>query len=190
MTMTYNNCIINDKFLKKYSPIPLNYNTDEVANYAAITEQIWVRPILGITFYEELLDQVKNNNVSEANATLLTEALWPYEAFAVAYEALPFIWAHVSEVGLTLGKSDNSDSLALKDITYIQSHLRKQVEARKDFLIKWLEQHAESFPLWVYDECSCGCSSLGGDCCSTGKLNNPNPLNIVYTPPRRDTSIR
>jgi hypothetical protein len=109
----------------------------------------------------------------------------------VAYEALPFIWSHFSEVGITLGKSDNSDSLALKDITYVQSHLRKQVEARKDFLVKYLFEHQSTFPLWVYDECACGCSLPSGSCCNAdGKLNNPNKMKFIYTPRKFNAEIR
>ena len=186
-----NNVIINEKYLKKYSPIPLNFNIDEVSNFVSISETIWIRPVLGTALYDEILDQVKNNNLSPENSTLLVEAVWPYEGFAVAYEALPFIWSHISEVGVTLGKSDNSDSATLKDITYVQSHLRKQVEARKDFLVKYLYEHQSTFPLWVYDECSCGCSLPEGSCCNAdGKLYNPNKMRFIYTPKKFDAGLR
>ena len=52
------NVLINEKYLKKYSPIPLNFNMNEVNNYVKITEEIWVKPILGDLLYDELLEQV------------------------------------------------------------------------------------------------------------------------------------
>lgn len=178
------NTIINEKYLKEYSPIPLNYNLKELHNYIKLAETIWIQPIIGSQFYDELLTQVKENNLSEANSTALVEAIWPYLGFAVAYESLPIMWAHISEVGITKGKSDNSDSLDLKDMTYFQQHLRTQVEARKDYCKKWLCERIDNFP--TVDCCGCGC-----DCCGNkGKLNYPNPLKQIHSTFRRCTDIK
>ena len=178
--------IINEKYLKQYSPIPLNYNIAEVKNYIGVAEKIWVRPIIGTDLFDEIEEQVTNNTVSDENATLLTEGgLWQYLSFATVYEALPIIWGHISEVGITKGKSDNSDSLSLKDITYMQQHLRSQVEVLKDQLKKWLCEHRTFFP--KMDCCGCGCS-----CCNQGegKLNTPNAYKQLYTTNRLNTNLR
>lgn len=179
------NTLINEKWLKEFSPIPLNYNTKEVQNYIKIAEQIWIEPVLKYNFYAELLYQVKNNQLTDENSTALVEAIYPYLAYAVALESLPFLWSHISEVGITLGKSDNSDSLSLKDMTYVEAHIRRQVEARKDFCIKWLDTHCKSFPL--YHPTNCGC-----DKCCGGKdgLNLPNPNWEIYTTKKKCTDIK
>lgn len=179
------NTIINEKWLKEFSPIPLNYNMKELHNYIKLAEAIWIVPVIGQAFYDELIDQVAENDLTEDNSTALVEAIYPYLGFAVAYEALPVMWAHISEVGITKGKSDNSDSLELKDMTYVQQHLRVQVEARKDFCKKWLCERNTLFP--NIDCCACGCS-----CCNEGKgrLNEPNPYRQLYTTRRRMTDLR
>jgi len=178
--------IINEKYMKQYSPIPLNYNMAEVKNYIPVAEKIWVIPLIGSDLFDEIDEQVKNNTVSEENATLLTEGgLWQYLAFATVYEALPMIWSHISEVGVTKGKSDNSDSLDLHDMTWVTQHLRNQVEVLKDQLKKWICEHQDSFPL--ADVCACNCSS----CCNTqAKLNHPNPQAQIYTTLRRNTKLK
>lgn len=178
--------IINEKYLKQYSPIPLNYNMAEVKNYIPVAEKIWVIPLIGYDLYDEINEQVADNEVSPENATLLTEGgLWQYLAFATVYEALPMIWSHISEVGVTKGKSDNSDSLDLKDMTYVSQHLRNQVEVLKDQLKKWLCEHYDSFP--TVDVCACGCSS----CCNhDAKLNYPNPQAQIYSTYRKNTNLK
>ena len=178
--------IINEKYLKQFSPIPLNYNLAEVKNYIPVAEKIWVIPLIGYDLFDEIDDQVANNTVSQENATLLTEGgLWQYLAFATVYEALPMIWSHISEVGVTKGKSDNSDSLDLKDMTWVTQHLRNQVEVLKDQLKKWICEHQDSFPL--ADVCACNCSS----CCNhDAKLNHPNPQAQIYTTLRRNTRLK
>lgn len=179
------NTLINEKWLKEFSPIPLNYNMKELHNYIKLAETIWILPIIGQSYYDELLDQVSKNNVSEANSTALVEAIYPYLGFAVAHEALPIMWAHINEVGITKGKSDNADSLDLRDMTYVQQHLRTQVEARKDYAKKWFCEHFNQFP--KVDVCACECES----CCNNtkGNLNYPNPMNQLYTTDRQCTEI-
>lgn len=176
--------IINTKFLAKYSPYPRNYNFDEVMNYVDLAERIWLLPIIGEEFYDELKEQVSENTLSDENSTALVEAIWPFLGFAVAYEALPLTWADITEVGVTKGHSDNSDSLSLKDMTYIEGHLRRKVEALKDHLIHWLDEHSESFPL--YHPTNCGCNVCNSN---AGKLNKPNPYLVIYSTNRKKTDI-
>lgn len=168
--------LINDKYLKEYSPIPLNFDITELRNYIRVAEKIWLLPIIGEEMYEELDEQVGKNEISEENATLFVDGgLYQYLAFATVLEGLPILWANFSAVGITLGKSDNSDSITLKDLTLIQNHIRNQVEVLKDLLIKWLESHWESFP--KYHSTHCGCSSC---CAKRGRLNEPNPRVQLY----------
>ena len=177
--------IINEKYFKKYSPIPVNYNMTEIKNYIPVAEKIWLIPVIGYDLYDELDEQVQENQVSDENATLLTEGgLWQYLAFATVYEALPMIWSHISEVGVTKGKSDNSDSLDLKDMTYVAQHLRNQVEVLKDQLKRWLCEHSDTFP--TLDCCGCGCSCCGDN----AQLNRPNPMKQIYGTPRRCTNLK
>lgn len=177
--------IINSKYLKQYSPIPYNFDTTEVKNYIETAERIWVRPLIGTDLYDELTKQVEGNEVSQENATLLTTGgLWRYLSYAVTYEALPFLWTHISNVGITLGKSDNSDSVTLKDLTYVQSHLRSQVEVLKEQLIEWMDDHYESFPL--YHPTNCNCTK----CCTTqSSLKDPNPYKQLYSTNKKCTNI-
>ena len=176
--------IINKKFLAQYSPLPINYDFSEIMNYVPIAEEIWIKPILGEQFMDELEEQVANNTVSDENATLLTKGgLYRYLAYATCLEGLSFIWVHFSQTGISLGKSDNSDSITLKDLTYVESALRRQVEFLKDSVIKWLDEHYEVFPLYTPINC--------GNCCCSGKgLNPPNSLYELYSTPRKCTDLR
>lgn len=155
------NTIINEKWLKEYSPIPLNYQMKEISNYVKLAEDLYVKPLLGDDLYNEILDQVNEDNLTDLNSTLLVEAIYPMEGYAVAYEALPIMWAHISEVGITKGKSENSDSIDLKDMTYVESHIKRQLDVRQRIAYGWLYGHRELFPSWKHDECECNSTNSG-----------------------------
>ena len=148
--------LINAEYLKQYSLFPKNYDLTDIQNFIPVAEQIHILPILGISLYEELLDQVTTNTLTDKNSTLLLE-VYRVEGIAVLYESLPFVWAHVSQVGITKGKSDNSDSLENKDLSYINTHVKAQLDYAKKYLIDWLDEYAINFPLYKKEE----------DCCNT-----------------------
>lgn len=176
--------IINKANIAKYSNLPINYDYSEVMNYVDVAEKIWLLPILGYDWYDELQEQVRENNVSQENATALVEAIWPYLGFCIMYEALPTIAYHASEVSLTKGSSENSEPLTLKEIGFYQDHIRRQIEARKEFLKKWICEHLEYFPLAI--PCNCGCS-----CCNERvKLESPNAYYQIYSTRRRCTDLK
>ena len=175
--------LINKSLLSKYSPLPKNYSFEEIMLYQPISIAIWVRPILGDAFTDALEYEVEHNQVSEANATLMTTGgLLQYLSYAMCYEGLPFIFAHFSEVGITLPDVEHSKSVDLKELNYIQDHLRRTLEFLKDNLIKWLDCRCSSFPLY-HPTCN-------NSCCGNKGLNTPNPNWELFTPPRKNTYLK
>lgn len=175
--------LLNRKILSEYSPYPSQYDLTEVMQYVDLSEKIHIIPLIGNAMYDELCEEVKNNNITPENATLLVEAIYPLLGFAVAYEALPLTWASISEIGVVKGHSDNSDSLTLKDITYVSEHLKRQLQARGDYALEWIKDRIEYYPLIA--ECtSCKCS------CQPKNLYKPQSFQQLYSPRRRPTDLK
>lgn len=154
--------LINDAYFQEYSPLPFNYNLQEIRPYYKVAEELWVVPIIGVALYNELIQQVNENNVTELNSTLLLK-IYAYEAIAITYEALPFVSYHMSEVGITKGKSEWSDSVSINDVNYISSHLRNQLELLKKYLKKFLDDNADLYPLYRPTGTPCDCECQKGD---------------------------
>lgn len=149
--------LINAEYLKSYSMFPKNYDLTDIENFVPIAEQIHILPILGTALYEELLEQVDSNSLTDENSTLLLE-IYKVEGIAVLYESLPFVWSHISQVGITKGKSDNSDSIENKDLAYLNTHIKAQLDYAKKYFREWLDEYQINFPLYKKeDEC---CSSI------------------------------
>jgi hypothetical protein len=133
---------------------PKNYDLTDIENFIPIAEQIHILPILGLSLYEELVEQVTTNSLTEVNSTLLLE-VYKVEGIAVLYESLPFCWAHLTQVGLTKGKSDNSDSIENKDIAYLNTHIKSQLDYAKKYLKDWLDSYSNNYPLYTKEETCC-----------------------------------
>ena len=176
MSVIREKVLINSEYLKEYSPIPLNYNLSEINPYVKVSELLYIVPIIGEPLYEELIEQVATSAVTPENSTLLLQ-IYPALAIGVCYEALPFLWSHVSEIGITKGHSDNSDSIDLKDLNYVSQHLKAQLQARLGNLEKFLKSHYESYPLYVVID----------DCCIDKTRIT---FNQLYSPRKRDYNIR
>ena len=156
--------LITEEYFKTYSPISDNYNIKDIKPYFHVAEKLWIEPIIGTPLYEELLDEVEKNEVTPENATLLLN-IYPLLAFAIVYESLPFVGYHLSQVGITKGKSENSEPVSINDVNYISTQLRNQCETMKMLLKKFLDEHAEHYPLYYADntvECKCDCDDECG----------------------------
>lgn len=157
--------LITLDYLAQFSPLPSNYNFSEVEPYIHISEKLTIEPIIGTPLYEELLEQVEKDEVTPENATLLLQ-IYPLLGFDCVYNALPFLSYNVSQVGITKGKSEWSDSVDTKDVNYISNHLKSQIEVMKSLLKKFLDEHSDSFPLYRPDDsCECECDeSVCSEC--------------------------
>ena len=139
--------LFNEEYLKEYSLLPTNFNTKEVWNFIPLTEQLHIVPVIGQALYEELLDQVEKNEVTPANASLLLE-IYPFEGLALMEVCMPYLAMHITEVGITLGKSENSDSASIDHINYLTNYVRSQMEPLKNKLVQFLNDNAELYPLY------------------------------------------
>ena len=138
-------CLMNKEYLKEYSLLPINFNTDEIWNFIPLAEQLHIVPIIGQEMYNELLDQVENNEVTPENASLLLQ-IYPFEGLAIMEVSMPYIAFHITEIGITKGSSENSDSVTTNDINYLTNYVRSQMVPYKERLIEFISQNSELYP--------------------------------------------
>lgn len=146
--------LINEKYLRMYSLFPQNYDLTEVQNFIGIAENIHIKPIIGDVLYNSILTKINEDTLDENYSELLIE-IYKLEGLCVFYESLPFVWAHLSNVGITVGKSDNSDSVSSDELMFIMKRLESNINYNKDNLKKYLTENAEKFPEYkVEDTCN------------------------------------
>ena len=151
-----NPILIDFNYFSAYSPVPTNYNWEDIRPFVSIAEEVWLVDILGRKLYNELLEQVANNNLTGENSTLLLK-IYPYLSMAIVYESMPFLAYNINEKGITKGKSDNSEPVTNTEITNVQNHIRTQLEVLKKMLKSFLHEHKECYPNFDADDSDCTC---------------------------------
>ena len=165
--------LFNEEYLKEYSLLPTNFNTKEVWNFIPLTEQLHIVPVIGQALYEELLDQVEKNEVTPANASLLLE-IYPFEGLALMEVCMPYLAIHVSEIGLTLGKSENSESASIEHINYLTKYIKSSMVPLKQQLVDFLNEHSDLYPLYKKP------TSVCSDQTKTWNVYGMNQINTDY----------
>lgn len=145
--------LIDEYYLKQYSLFPKNYDLSEIMNFVPLAEQLHIVPIIGDSLYMELINQIKDDTLTELNSKLLLQ-IYPLEGLCVVEVSMPYIAMHISEVGITKGKSDNSDSVDVSDINYLTNYVRSQIEPLKNKLIAYLNEHSDEYPLYKKPKCT------------------------------------
>jgi hypothetical protein len=156
-----NPTLIDFSYFSAYSPVPNNFNWDDIRPFVSIAEEVWVVDILGRKLYNELLEQVQNNNLTGENSTLLLK-IYPYLSMAIVFESMPFLAYNITEKGVTKGKSDNSEPISNSELINMQNHIRTQLEVLKRMLKNFLNENSDCYPLFKSDD----------DCCTTTDIDD------------------
>lgn len=138
--------LMNKEYLAEYSLLPKNYSIDEVWNFIPIAEQLHIVPIIGMKMYNQLLDEVEQNNVDPANASLLLQ-IYPLEGLAIVETAMPYLAYRVNEAGITKNSSENSEPLTVNELNYLTNYVRSQITPYKQKLEQFIQDNSELYPL-------------------------------------------
>lgn len=175
MTLTQATEIINGGIVR---PTPANARFDPalISPHIKDAERAHIVPVLGADLYAYLLAK-KNATPCNYNPVLGTivkafpdnadaalEALWVehlYEltAWAVMYEALPFIGLQTSSAGVMSINSEYSNNEGVKGVAYTQDNMRRRLEIKTEALSAYLCANKADFP--QYDATKCPDASCG-----------------------------
>lgn len=137
--------LINAEYLKEYSPIPLNFNLDDIWSYVPMSEKLHIVPIIGSKLYNKLLKEVDDNNIPEEDSTLLLN-IYQVEAYCIVYEALNMIAYNISEQGIVKHKSENAETVNIEELKDIKNNLNTQIVFLKNNLIQFLNNNKDCYP--------------------------------------------
>jgi len=168
---------ISESELKNTVPISTNVTITSPLRQIMYQAQLqYIRPIICIALYEELILQIETNTVTVLNQALLDE-MKPMLAWRILYEFYPFAWEKVREQSVVQQIGNTANPISGEDLTYLRGNAKNFADRSEVEFVRWLNLNKLDYPLYKCpcpETCSCiDCGNLCGSCnCnSAGGLN-------------------
>lgn len=145
-------------------PGPTNARFDalKISPHVADAENIWVKPVLGKSFYEALISG-RSASASNYNPDLGTTAqafpsssayenLWTdgglmeYAAWAVIYEALPFIGLNTGAGGIFVNSSEYGEGQGKDGVKFLQDTYARRLREKRKVLEGYICTNSAALP--------------------------------------------
>ena len=180
----------------KNFPSETNVNPSKIEKFCDIATQKWVKNIVSWQYYNQLVINRAGCSLALTGDDL---ALWnagllQLSAYAVFYEALPFIGLSVAGVGIMQNRTEFGSSVGSKDIGFLQDSIRDNIGELEKKVI-WFMRNAKAsdptkYPLFEPNgestertqDIDLNCGVIMPDRCNTDKWYDINgyPYNDFY----------
>ena len=147
--------IISEELLKLYSPLSKNVDVDKIYPYLHLAQPYFIEPIIGDALLTELQQQIEDNELTPENKALVLK-IAPVLAYYATYLAMRSLTYSITEKGLTLEHSENSQTIDRNSLGDYILDIKNQAEMYAEILIKYLCRCALTYPLWR-PESDCHC---------------------------------
>lgn len=147
----------------------------EIAQHIEDAELRYVKPILGDTFYNNLVStkltdscnynedkgaliyKYANTQAVDTKEYLFKKYLYKLCALAVYHQALPFIGVKSTNQGVMLNNTEFAQNVGFEGIRFLQQQIMDNISARQAELTKYLEAKKDIFDQYGYGEDADGC---------------------------------
>lgn len=161
--------VINGGVLKQ-GPLNVRFDVALIAPHIRVAEMMHVVPVLQQALYDTMVTK-KDNTISNYNTavgalvdafpaggdaayeTLWTKYVMELCAWAVFYEALPWINNQTGSNGTFNTNPDYAQNVGVKGTQYLQDQAKRRIQFLQDEVRKYLCENSGSFP--DYDNADC-----------------------------------
>jgi len=153
--------IITTSEIKALAIVNSNLDVAYLEQYILNTQRKYIRPFLGVDFYDEILDQLDNTaTLTSDNEVLINNYIKPALAHYVTYESLPQIRNQIAKGGVYNNLSDTGDVASGGDYDRMRNDYIIKAEGFKEEINYFIKQQQDSdstkYPLY------CGKNSQNG----------------------------
>lgn len=137
----------NEADIKDDYNINKNVDWDSIKPNVEVAAIEHVRPVLGLRFFEDLLEKYNNNNVVGDEIPLVT-LITKIVVYRATDKAIPFITLKISNKGVQRMSGDWSDGAELRELDYLRNEIQGIAGTYERELERYLCLYEKKFPLW------------------------------------------
>lgn len=178
---------ISETYLKDNSPLNNAVDMTDVYPFAKTAEEVYIQEAIGTCLYDDLIAKIIASKASPPTVMStvdidLCKKIRSCMVWLTTYDALPFIWVKIRNIGLVKQNGDNLETTSQAEMTYIRS----QIKNKQDFYLRLLQsflcENSADYPEYT---CSCAdCSGVGPN------TNVSNSMGIVLDGPKNDLIVK
>lgn len=138
---------VTETYIKSTVAINPNLKVEHIVPFTQTVAEMWVRPILGVEFYDHLLAAF-NAQTLTPDEEKVVGYIKPCVAWRAASEAVISTSYQVTAKGVQKQNGDNSESAEFSEIAMVQGMYIQKAEFYESFLMEWLKENKSLFPLY------------------------------------------
>jgi len=136
---------VTENYLKNNTPITDNVDSTDVMPWVKVASETWIRKILGLNFYNYLLDKYNAQTLSTDEETLV-EYIQPAVAWRATVDCVYGLSRQLKNKGLQTQSGENSSSVDLNEVQFGMSHYEQKATYYEEILIEYLKENKDLFP--------------------------------------------
>ena len=137
---------LSTDYIYKWTIIPDNVDADIITKFIRESQDIYIQDILGHDLYFKLMADLVAGGSTGNYLTLLNNYVMPAQAEWTVYNALPFIWARITNKSLSKKDSDNSTPTTKDELIYIRDLAKDKAEYYSERIREFILNNQGSFP--------------------------------------------
>lgn len=145
------NYFVTLAWLKAYTPVSANIDETLIFPFVPTSSDMWIQPILGTYFYQDLLAKYNAQTLTTDEVNLV-EVIKPAIAWRTASEAPIGLTFQLKNKGLQTQNSDNSESVDLSDAEAVELKYVKKAEFYENQVKKYLHKNKDLFPQFISED--------------------------------------
>lgn len=139
-----------ESHLKVVTAINPNIQVEHIVPFTKTVAEMWIRPILGLYFYDYLLAAYNASGLT-ANEIVLVSHIQPAIAWRAASEAVISTSYQITQKGVQKQSSDNSEAAEASEIGMVRGMYVQKAEFYENFIGRWLCDNKDLFPQFISD---------------------------------------
>lgn len=137
-----------ETWIKENTPITANVDMTDVMPWMKTAAEMWIQPILGSYFYNDLLTKYNAQTLSSDEITLVG-MIQPAIAWRAASDAVYGLSYQLKNKGLQTQTGDFSESVELAEVQFGMAQYRQKAEFYENQISKYLgcdQSYADLYP--------------------------------------------
>jgi len=137
--------LINEQEIKDITPISDNVDSAKFRQWIQVCQDVYIKPAIGETCYDALLDGVENDDLTALETILLDgdnrsfTGIKPALAWWVYWKSTLDMWINIGNATLEKRKSENYDSLSIDELGVIKKEAEDTATYYTNYLIDYIK---------------------------------------------------